>query len=116
MLLTQETCKLYPLMQCLEQKYSATNCIEKYRAVAKPCLIHKSLKGHNQDQVKTGLNRFLRPFQVIKVKEDKDKFEVTLDVSQYRPEELKVSTVNNVLSIEGKHEEEVCRGHSVTRW
>ena len=53
---------------------------------------------------------------MIKVKEDKDKFEVTLDVSQYRPEELKVSTVNNVLSIEGKHEEEVCRGHSVTRW
>jgi crystallin alpha B len=44
---------------------------------------------------------------VIKVKEDKEKFEVTLDVSQYKPEELKVSTVNNVLSIEGKHEEEV---------
>ena len=46
-------------------------------------------------------------FKVIKVKEDKEKFEVTLDVSQYKPEELKVSTVNNVLSIEGKHEEEV---------
>ena len=47
------------------------------------------------------------PSQVIKVKDEKDKFEVTLDVSQYRPEELKVSTVNNMLSIEGKHEEEV---------
>ena len=44
---------------------------------------------------------------MIKVKDEKDKFEVTLDVSQYKPEELKVSTVNNVLSIEGKHEEEV---------
>ena len=41
------------------------------------------------------------------MKEDKEKFEVTLDVSQFKPEELKVSTVNNVLSIEGKHEEEV---------
>ena len=43
----------------------------------------------------------------MKVKDDKDKFELTLDVSQFKPEELKVSTVNNVLSIEGKHEEEV---------
>jgi len=42
---------------------------------------------------------------VMKVKEDDSKFEVTLDVSDYRPEELKVTTVNNVLSIEGKHEQ-----------
>ena len=41
----------------------------------------------------------------MKVKEDDSKFEVTLDVSDYRPEELKVTTVNNVLSIEGKHEQ-----------
>jgi HSP20 family molecular chaperone IbpA len=44
--------------------------------------------------------------EVIKVRDDGDKFEVTLDVSHYRPEDLKVSTVNNVLSIEGKHEED----------
>lgn len=41
---------------------------------------------------------------MIKVKEGDDKFEVTLDVSQYRPEELKVTTLDNVLSIEGRHE------------
>lgn len=29
-----------------------------------------------------------------------------MDVSHYKPEDLKVSTVNNVLSIEGKHEED----------
>jgi len=42
--------------------------------------------------------------EVMKVKQDDGKFEVTLDVSDYKPEELKVTTVNNVLSIEGKHE------------
>ena len=28
-----------------------------------------------------------------------------MDVSEYRPEELKVTTVNNTLAIEGKHED-----------
>merc|ERR1711936_630017 len=45
--------------------------------------------------------------EVMKVKQDDNKFEVTLDVSDYKPEELKVTTVNNVLSIEGKHEAKV---------
>jgi len=45
-----------------------------------------------------------QPDEVIKVKQDDTKFEVTMDVSDYKPEELKVTTVNNVLSIEGKHE------------
>jgi len=44
--------------------------------------------------------------EVIQVKSDDKKFEVTLDVSDYKPEELKVTTVNNVLSIEGKHEQQ----------
>ena len=50
------------------------------------------------------------------MKDEKDKFEVTLDVSQYKPEELKVSTVNNVLSIEGKHEEEVILTKMIFLW
>ena len=40
---------------------------------------------------------------MIKVNENDDKFEVTLDVPQYKPEELKVTVINNTLSIEGKH-------------
>merc|ERR1719288_590706 len=43
--------------------------------------------------------------EVMKVKTDDTKFEVTLDVSEYKPEELKVTTVNNTLAIEGKHED-----------
>merc|ERR1712110_614280 len=44
--------------------------------------------------------------QVIKLKEDENKFEVTLDCTGYRPEELKVSTLpDNCILIEGKHEE-----------
>ena len=43
---------------------------------------------------------------MIKVNEGDSKFEVTLDVPQYKPEELKVTVINNVLSIEGKHADE----------
>ena len=45
-------------------------------------------------------------FQIIKVNENPNKFEVTLDVPQYKPEELKVTVINNTLSIEGKHADE----------
>lgn len=44
--------------------------------------------------------------EVIQVKQDDKKFQVTLDVSDYKPEELKVTTVNNTLVIEGKHGEQ----------
>ncbi|CDW56537.1 small heat shock protein [Trichuris trichiura] len=36
---------------------------------------------------------------------DDKKFEVTLDVKQFKPEELEVKTSNNALVIHGKHEE-----------
>merc|ERR1712154_665265 len=43
--------------------------------------------------------------EVIRVKEDESKLEVSLDTSQYRPDELKVSVSEGVLVVEGKHEE-----------
>lgn len=43
--------------------------------------------------------------EVIRVKEDEGKMEVSLDTSQYRPDELKVSVSDGVLLVEGKHEE-----------
>ena len=43
--------------------------------------------------------------EVIKVKQDDKKFEVAIDVSDYKPEEIKVTTVDNELRIEGKHEQ-----------
>ena len=43
--------------------------------------------------------------EVIRVKEDDSKLEVSLDTSQYRPDELKVSVSDGVLLVEGKHEE-----------
>ena len=43
--------------------------------------------------------------QTIKVKDDDKAFEVSLDTHSYRPDEIKVSVVNNVLGVEGKHEE-----------
>merc|ERR1711976_25395 len=61
--------------------------------------------------IPTELKNEMMPFsktndEVIKVKQDDTKFEVTLDVSDYKPEELKVTTVNNMLKIEGKHAQE----------
>merc|ERR1712033_104176 len=43
--------------------------------------------------------------EVIRMKDDKDKFEVSLDTSQYRPDELRVNVASGVISVEGKHEE-----------
>merc|ERR1712027_103364 len=43
--------------------------------------------------------------EVIRVKEDESKLEVSLDTSQYRPDELSVSVSDGVLRVEGKQEE-----------
>ena len=40
-----------------------------------------------------------------KIQEDKDKFQVIVDVQQFSPEEIQVKTVDNSIVIEGKHEE-----------
>jgi len=43
--------------------------------------------------------------QVIHMKDDHDKFEVSLDTSQYRPDEIKILVTEGVINVEGKHEE-----------
>merc|ERR1719245_1290632 len=43
--------------------------------------------------------------EVIRVMHDDKKLEVSLDTSQYRPDELNVSVFNGVITVEGKHEE-----------
>jgi len=46
----------------------------------------------------------------VQIKNEKDKFIVSVDLSDFKPEELKVSTFDNVLKIEGKHIEESGNG------
>merc|ERR1712077_63824 len=59
----------------------------------------------NRDNFKQ-LNMFNnKDSEVIRVKDDDDKFEVSLDTSQYRPDELRVNVQDGVISVEGKHEE-----------
>merc|ERR1711915_587667 len=41
----------------------------------------------------------------LKNNENDSKMEVSLDTSQYRPDELKVSVEKGVVTVEGKHEE-----------
>jgi len=43
--------------------------------------------------------------EVIRMKDDDNKMEVSLDTSQYRPDELNVSIADGAVTIEGKHEE-----------
>nr|ACO15511.1 Heat shock protein beta-1 [Caligus clemensi] len=43
--------------------------------------------------------------QVIRIKDEEDKFEISLDTHQYRPDEPKVNIKDGVVSIEAKHEE-----------
>jgi len=43
--------------------------------------------------------------ELIRVKQDNSSIEVSLDTSGYRPDELRVSVTNNIISIEGRHEE-----------
>ena len=42
------------------------------------------------------------------------KFEVSLDTHEFRPDELKVNVNNNVLTVEGKHEEKSEDGANFT--
>eukprot|EP00092_Neocalanus_flemingeri_P003057 GFUD01003266.1.p1 GENE.GFUD01003266.1~~GFUD01003266.1.p1 ORF type:complete len:222 (+),score=86.48 GFUD01003266.1:425-1090(+) len=63
------------------------------------------LPGLNPDMSKN-LDIFkTKDSEVIRVKEDEGKMEVSLDTSQYRPDELNVSIDNGVVTVEGKHEE-----------
>ncbi|KAG7206742.1 hypothetical protein KM043_000667 [Ampulex compressa] len=39
------------------------------------------------------------------VKDDKDKFNVVLDVQQFKPDEVTVKVVDNCIIVEGKHDE-----------
>ena len=43
--------------------------------------------------------------QVIRMKDDDSKFEISFDTHDYRPDEIKVNVDANVLSISAKHEE-----------
>ena len=39
------------------------------------------------------------------IRNDDNKFQVQLDVSHFKPEEITIKTVNNMIEIHGKHEE-----------
>ncbi len=43
--------------------------------------------------------------QDLRVKDDDAKFEVSLDTHEYRPDEIKVNVIGNLLHVEAKHEE-----------
>merc|ERR1712018_204836 len=49
---------------------------------------------------------------VIKVKDNDKSFEITMDTSQYKPDELKVNVVNHNLTVEAKHTDQSEDGRS----
>lgn len=48
----------------------------------------------------------------LKVKDDEKQFEITMDTSQYKPDELKVNVTQNTLTVEAKHTEQSEDGRS----
>jgi len=72
-----------------------------------------SLFGEDRNFVESTKNSFFKEDQnVIRVKDDDKAFEITMDTSQYRPDDLKVNVMNNTLTIEAKHSEQSEDGHS----
>lgn len=64
-----------------------------------------------EDHFTGSLGGGTRGSDLLKMKEDEEKFEITLDVQAYRPDELKVTTTaDNTVVIEGRHEERGDRG------
>merc|ERR1712038_56831 len=61
--------------------------------------------GQNRPSEREHGRFFTKDNEVISVKDDHDKFEILLDTSQYRPDELRVNVGNGVILVEGKHEE-----------
>ena len=57
--------------------------------------------------------RYYRPWRSLleqasgtsKIQQDKDKFQVIVDVQQFAPNEITVKTIDNSIIVEGKHEE-----------
>ena len=49
---------------------------------------------------------------IIKVKDDDKAFEITMDTSMYKPDELTVNVMNNHLTVEAKHNEQSEDGRS----
>merc|ERR1712183_765574 len=71
------------------------------------------LPGLNSDMTKS-LDIFkTKDSEVIRVKENDGKMEVSLDTSQYRPDELHVSIDKGVVTVEGKHEEKAEDGRKM---
>merc|ERR1711872_299509 len=54
-----------------------------------------------------------RGLDSFKTKDDDTKIEVSVDTSQYRPDELKVSVDRGVVTVEGKHEEKAKDGSTM---
>merc|ERR1711971_1072233 len=50
--------------------------------------------------------------QVLRVKDDENKFEVSIDTHGFKPEDLQVRVQNNIVSISAKHEEKTSESNS----
>lgn len=53
------------------------------------------------DEMIREMQEFEKGFSMIK--DDKDKFNVALDVQQFKPEEINVKVIDNFIVVEGKH-------------
>ncbi|XP_040582992.1 protein lethal(2)essential for life-like [Lepeophtheirus salmonis] len=65
------------------------------------------------------LNHFInKDNQVMQIKDEKDKLEITLDTQQFEPEEVQVYVKDGYIHVEAKHEESSENGdkYSAQQW
>jgi len=61
------------------------------------------MEGVHDDRRHEGFS--IKDSTLLKIKEEDDRLEISLDTSGYKPDELKVTVGQSMVSIEGKHEE-----------
>nr|XP_040572340.1 protein lethal(2)essential for life-like [Lepeophtheirus salmonis] len=83
----------------------------------------KEIKESREQQESKDTNEALNHFinkdnQVMQIKDEKDKLEITLDTQQFEPEEVQVYVKDGYIHVEAKHEESSENGdkYSAQQW
>ncbi|CAB4067549.1 CRYAB [Lepeophtheirus salmonis] len=68
--------------------------------------IQESREKQESKDTNEALNHFInKDNQVMQIKDEKDKLEITLDTQQFKPEEVQVYMKDGFIHVEAKHEE-----------
>ncbi|XP_040572483.1 small heat shock protein OV25-2-like [Lepeophtheirus salmonis] len=107
---------------CMVSTFSSKESqVKKCSCRTRNTMEQKEIKDSQQQSKDTNeaLNLFKnKDNQVMQIKEEEDKLEITLDTQQFEPEELQVYVKDGVIHVEAKHEESSENGgkYSAQQW